>query len=203
MRLWDIPRLHRRAFLIYIGTIVAPLCGLLWLGFQSFDRQRQALASLKAEKFTAALETRIRGAAEAAFAQRDHPIARHTFTIEHGVVIRPAIHAPPPDPAPAGFFQAEREELDLNRPDLALESYRKLFADHPRKGVVLSRIARCLAKLGRTEEAREAWRELAETYPDERDLSHRPYGIVAAVEAGDTAGLYDRIASGRWDLAAD
>ena len=202
MRLWDIPRLHRRAFLIYVGTIVAPLCGLLWLGFQSFERQRQSLATLTTEKFSAALETRIHAAAEKALAQRDQPIARHTFTIEHGIVIRPAIHAPPPDPAPAGFLQAEREELDLNRPDQALESYRKLLATGPRKSLALSRIARSLAKLGRTEEAREAWRKLAETYPDERDLSHRPYGIVAAMEAGDIAGLYDKIASGRWNLAA-
>ena len=151
MRCWDIPRLYRRAFLIYIGTIVAPVCGLLWLGFQSFERQRQALATLTAEKFAAALETRIRSAAEAAFAQRDHPIARYSFTIEHGAVIHPAIQAPPPDPAPAAFLKAEREELDLNRPDQALESYRKLFAidnrdnRDNRKSLALSRMARCLA----------------------------------------------------------
>jgi signal transduction histidine kinase len=203
MRLWDIPRLHRRAFLIYIGTIVAPLFGLLWLGFQSFERQRQALATLTAEKFAAALETRIRSAAEAAFAQRDHPVVRYSFTIDHGGVIHPAIQAPPPDPAPAGFLKAERDELDLNRPDQALESYRKLFAVDTHKSLALNRIARCLAKLGRKEEARAAWRKLAETYPDDRDLSHRPYGIVAALEAGDTAGLYNTIASGRWELAAD
>ncbi|MEP7365435.1 MAG: ATP-binding protein [Acidobacteriota bacterium] len=203
MRLWDISHLHRRAFLIYIGTIVAPLCGLLWLGFQSFERQRQALATLTAEKFASALETRIGSAAKAAFAQPHHPIASHSFTIEHGAVIRPALHAPPPDQAPAEFLKAEREELDLNRPDQALESYRRLFAIHGRKGLALSRIARCLAKLGRIEEARAAWRKLAATYPDDRDLSHRPNGIVAALQAGDTAGLYDRIASGRWELAAD
>jgi signal transduction histidine kinase len=203
MRLRDISRLHRRALLIYVGTIVAPVCGLLWLGFQSFERQRQALATLTSEKLSAALETRIRDAAEKAFAQPDHPIARHFFTMEHGVVIRPAIHAQPPDPTPAAFLQADREELDLNRPDQALESYRKLLAADPRKSLALSRIARCLAKLGRKEEARAAWRKLAETYPDDRDLSHRPYGIVAAIEAGETAGLYDKIASGRWELAAD
>src|SRR5439155_25597045 len=96
--------------------------------------------------------------------------------------------------------------FDLNRPDQALESYRKLFAidnRDNRKSLALSRIARCLAKLGRQEEARAAWRKLAETYPDDRDLSHRPYGIVASLEAGDTTGLYNTIASGRWELAAD
>jgi len=67
----------------------------------------------------------------------------------------------------------------------------------------LSRVARCLAKLGREEEARAAWRTLAATFPNERDLSHRPFGIVAAMEAGDTKGLYDKIASGQWDLSAD
>jgi signal transduction histidine kinase len=64
-------------------------------------------------------------------------------------------------------------------------------------------IARCLDRMGRSDAARDMWRTLARTYPDERTLSHRPYGIVAAINAGDTAGLFERIASGRWDLAAE
>jgi len=56
MKLWDVPRLYRRAILIYIVTIVAPACGLVWLGIQSFERQRQALATLTAEKLAAELE---------------------------------------------------------------------------------------------------------------------------------------------------
>jgi signal transduction histidine kinase len=34
-------------------------------------------------------------------------------------------------------------------------------------------------------------------------LSHRPFGIIASINAEDTAGLYDRISSGRWELSAD
>lgn len=50
-----IPRLylHRRAMLIYVATIVAPVCALLWLGLQSFERQRQAVQTLTTEKLEA------------------------------------------------------------------------------------------------------------------------------------------------------
>jgi len=132
-----------------------------------------------------------------------HPAAKYLFTIQHGTVVRPALYAPPPVPVPREFLEAERQELEMNRPDLALESYRKLLAEHQHESLALSRVARCLAKLGRQEEARAAWRTLAASYPDGRDPFHRPYGIVAAIEAGDTAGLYDQIVAGRWDLSAD
>ena len=58
-----IPRLYRRAVLIYLLTIVFPVCVLLWLGIQSFDRQREALATLTEEKLAAAIDTRTREAA--------------------------------------------------------------------------------------------------------------------------------------------
>lgn len=202
MKLWDIPRLYRRAILIYVATIVAPACGLVWLGVQSFERQRQALATLTAEKLAAEVEAELHKAAERALTLHSHPAAKYFFTIEHGMVVRPALYAPPPLPVPREFLGAERQE-DMNRPDLALESYRRLLAEHQHESLALSRVARCLAKLGRQEEARAAWRMLATTYPDERDPFHRPYGIVGAIEAGDIAGLYDRIASGRWELSAD
>src|ERR1700722_11656314 len=95
MKLSEVPRLYRRAILIYILTIVTPACGLLWLGIQSFERQRQALATLTAEKLAAETEAHMRNAAEEALARHDHPIAGHFFTIEHGIVVRPALHAPP------------------------------------------------------------------------------------------------------------
>ena len=38
-------RVARRAILIYIATIVAPIEAFVWLGLQSFERQRQALRS--------------------------------------------------------------------------------------------------------------------------------------------------------------
>src|SRR6185369_14484316 len=107
MEIRAIPRLYRRALLIYLGTIVAPVCGLLWLGVQSFERQRQALATLMAEKFATALEARIRAGAQQAFEQRDSPIAKYFFAMEGGVVVDPVLHAPAPDPAPPGFSEAE------------------------------------------------------------------------------------------------
>ena len=178
------------------------MCGLLWLGVQSFERQRQSLAALTAEKLAVALESSTLAAARDAFEQTSHPIARYRFLIEHGAVTRPMLHGPPPLPVPRDFLEAERQELDLHRPDQALESYRKLAASREYEALAASRIARCLARLGRADEARSTWRKLAESHPDERDLSGRPYGIVASIEAGDTGGLYQKIASGRWELAA-
>lgn len=52
----EAPRLYQRGILIYFVTIVAPACGLLWLGFHSFERQHQALATLAAEQLEADLE---------------------------------------------------------------------------------------------------------------------------------------------------
>jgi signal transduction histidine kinase len=212
MKLREVPGLYRRAILIYVVTIVTPVCVLLWLGIQSFERQRQALANLAAEKLEAELESRMRAAGADALDhdvldhnsdRHDYPIAKYFFAIDHGVVVRPALNAPPRLPVPPEFVEAEHQELDLNRFDLALELYRKLLTTHRRESLALSGMARCLAKLGREEEARATWRKLAASFPDERDLSHRPFGIVAALAAGDTAGLYDQIASGRWDLSAD
>jgi hypothetical protein len=192
-----------KIILIYIGTIVAPAVALMWLGIQSFERQREALATLTAEKLTIEIERRSRLAADAAFENHRHSIAKYFFVIDHGMVVQPALHAPPPRALPVEFSEAEREELDLNRPDLALDFYRKLFDAGKNPSLALSRMARCLSKLGRDAEARAVWRNLASRYPDERDLSNRPYGIVAAISAGDTTGLYAAIASGRWDLSAD
>src|SRR6185369_4443805 len=112
-------------------------------------------------------------AAERALMLHSHPVAKYFFTIEHGTLVRPVLYSAPPVPVPREFFEGERQE-DMNRPDLALESYRKLLAAHQHESLALSRIARCLAKLGRQDEARNAWRTLATTYPDERDPFHRP-----------------------------
>ena len=60
-----------------------------------------------------------------------------------------------------------------------------------------------LSKLGRETEARNTWRDLARRFPDERDPAGRPYGIVGAMNAGDTAGLFETISAARWDLSAD
>ena len=195
--------LFRRAIWIYLGTIVLPVGALIWLGLQSFDRQRQALATLTAEKLETAVESSTMSAAGAAFSDRSHPIVRYFFVIEDEVVRTPALHGPPPREAPREFAEAERQEIDLNRPDLALASYRRLLGRPDFEPLARSRVARVLSKLGRTEEAGRTWHDLAARYPDERDLSGRPYGIVAALNASDTAGLAERIASGRWELSRD
>ena len=191
----------RRASLIYVVTVAAPCIVLLWLGVQSFQRQRQALAGLEAEKLSEETEKALQAAAETALAHPPHPAAKYYFLMEQGAVTKPALRAAPPDPEPAEFLDAERAES--SSPELALAAYRKLFATHRHESLALSRIARVLGNLGREAESKAAWRQLAQSYPDERDLFHRPYGIVAAINAGDTAGLFDKIASGRWELAAD
>ena len=192
---------HRRAILIYAVTVVAPCLVLLWLGVRSFERQRQALATLQAEKLSQETEKALQSAAEIALAKPPHPAAQYYFLIEQGAVTQPALHAPPPDREPAEFLDAERAES--SHPDLALAAYQRLFAAHRQESLALSRIARVLAKLGRNTESQGAWRQLAASYPDQRDPFHRPYGIVAAINAGDTRDLYDKISSGRWELAAD
>lgn len=194
---------YRRAVPIYVGTIVLPITLLLWLGVQSFERQRQAVATLTAEKLEAAVEAETVAAATRALSDRAEPIAKVFFVIENGVVTRPALHAPPPREAPAGFAEAERLELELRRPDLALGLYQKLVRNPAFSPLALNRVARVLSKLGEEEKARETWRRLAETFPDARDLADRPFGIVAAINAGRTAGLAERIVSGTWELAAD
>jgi signal transduction histidine kinase len=112
-------------------------------------------------------------------------------------------HAPLPRPTPAEFLEAERQELALGRPDLAMPMYQALAAQRIQESLALNFIARCLTRLNRIEEARAIWRRLVNEFPNDRDLAHRPYGIVAAIAAGDTAGLFDRIATGEWELSAD
>jgi signal transduction histidine kinase len=191
----------RRAILIYLATIVVPCLGLLWLGVRSFETQRRALAALKEDKLNQETEKAIRAAAEKALASHQGSIAKHFFTIEHGAVTSPALHAPPPQPEPAEFLEAERQEA--THPEIAIRKYRELLAAHNHESLALSRIARVLGNMGRAEESRTEWRRLAASYSDDRDLFHRPYGIVAAINAGDTQGLYEKIVSGRWELPAD
>jgi signal transduction histidine kinase len=196
-----IPRRYRRAILIYLLTIVTPVCVLLWLGVQSFDRQRQALETLTAEKLEAAIDARTRKTAEAAFREPSHPLVNHFFVIEDGHVVRPALRAPLARPLPHAFTEADH--LERERPDLALTAYRRLAADPGHAALALSRVARCLTRLGRHEEAGATWRALAVAHAEARDPFGRPYGIVAAIQAGETKGLLDQIVKGRWELSAD
>lgn len=192
----------RRPILVYLGAIVLPVCGLVWLGLQSFERQRQAIETLRAERLATEMHAREQAAAETALAEHKGGIARHFFRMDRGVVTQPALTAPLPEQTPPEFREAQRQE-DLNRPDLALQAYRKLLESGKRPPLALRGVARSLARLGHHEQARAAWKALAAKYSDERDPAHRPYGIIAAMAAGETGGLYDKIAAGRWELSAD
>jgi signal transduction histidine kinase len=198
-----VPRFARRAILVYLATIVAPVGALLWLGLHSFERQRQAAETLREEKIVAAIDTASRTAAADAFDNRISPIAKNFFVVEHGQVIEPALLAPTARQLPEELIEAERLELIQKRPDLAIEQYRALVSRHVHESLALHFLARSLSSLGRDKEAADIWRRLAGEFPDDRDLAGRPYGIVAAINAGDTKGLFDRISSGRWDLSAD
>jgi signal transduction histidine kinase len=200
-RFKDVPRIYWRGIVIYIATIIVPALVLLVLGIRSFQLQRRALASLQAEKLEQEMESSMRSAAETALARHAHPMAEYFFTINNGTVTSPALHAAPPLAAPPEFVEAER--LEAANPDAALKAYQSLFAEHHHASLALSRIARVQSNLGRSADARATWRKLAAEHPDEFDLYHRPYGIVAAIYAGDTDGLYDKIAAGRWPLSAD
>jgi signal transduction histidine kinase len=202
MKSWVVPRLYRRAILVYLVAIGAPVAAFVWLGIQTLERQRTIIVAQANDAVARELESRIARAAKEAFTDLRHPIVRHTFAWESGMLVRPALRAPLPDAIPDDFRAAYSQESsgDFER---ALESFRSLLTGTDRPSLALHGIARCLDKLRRHGEAREAWRRLAREFPDARDLSHRPYGITAAIAAADTAGLYDRIASARWDLSRE
>ena len=198
-----ISQLYRRAILIYVVTIVIPVAVFLWLGVRSFEQQRLLLVARTSERLATELQRETRQAATRAFDSTapPHPLIQHRFILERGVVVEPVLDAPLPDPIPESFIGAYH--LEVNRPDLAIEAYRRLLHAKTRPSLALQGIARCLDRLGDDAAARETWRRLASEYPDDRTLSHQPYGIFAAIKAGETAGLFEEIASGRWALAGD
>jgi signal transduction histidine kinase len=194
--------LPRRTIAIYVVTIVIPACVLLYLGITTFRQQSRNLAALRAEKLASDLKEKSFAAAEAVFSGQTHPIAQYSFVIDNGLVIQPALRAPVARSLPTEFTVAQHLE-DTRRFEDALTAYRRLYDSSPSKGLALSGIARSLKNLSHADEAKAAWRELASKYPDELNLSGRPFGIIAAIEAGDREGLYDRIIAGRWDLPGD
>ena len=195
-------RFHGRAILVYLVTIVVPVCAFVWLGLQSFERQRSILNRLAQERLQSELETATREAAEAAFGDLRHPIVKYTFLIERGDVIRPALYAALPRPTPSYLSEAERL-LAAGHAAAALERYQRVLAERPRNCLALQGVALSFERLAQPDAAQKIWRTLASDYADERTLSHRPFGAVAALNAGDTAGLAERIVSGRWDLPAE
>ena len=196
-----IARRRRRAVLIYLLTIILPVCVLLWLGLRSYDRQREALATLTADRIATAIEARTREVAAAALRDPRHPLVEHPFEMVNGELVLPLVRAPLPPPLPAPIVAVERIEND--QPEVALAAYRTLAGDPRYAAIALSRVARCLHALGRPEEMRQTWRRLAAEYPDASDPFGRPYGIVAAIQAGETNGLLERIVNDRWPLAGE
>src|SRR5436190_5351175 len=159
-----------RAILIYLAAIVAPALVLLYLGLQSLDRRHEAVRSLELsnrrmseERLAAELERRIRRAVEGCLESPGdscRPTAQHRFLIENGEVLSPRLRTPPlrnPEGLSEVFRQAEDQELRQGRIDDALAAYeRAAEAAGPAaaNALALARMARCRARLGRTEAAR-------------------------------------------------
>src|SRR5688500_2181452 len=101
-----LPPLQRRALVIYVLTVVLPVGGLLALGLHAFDLQRQAVATLQAEKLSAAIDAAIEDAARQAFSVPDHPIARHRLEFLGGVLDKPRLFAPLPAAPPSELAPA-------------------------------------------------------------------------------------------------
>jgi hypothetical protein len=103
-------------------------------------------------------------------------------------------------------------------PHIHEPSYRQAYAlsvSDDIKALALARLARCLHKSNKPEEAEQAYAELLEKYGQRYDRFHRPYAVVATLELGpltksvtksSTAALMDLqrdLAQGRWELSAD
>jgi hypothetical protein len=106
---------------------------------------------------------------------------------------KPALHSPPPLSTPPEFTEAEREELVQGRPEIALRLYQQVSRT-TRFGVL------ALRRVAQTKRAPSGMRWLQII---RADLAHRPFGIVASIEGGETTGLLETINGGRWNLPAD
>ena len=208
-----------RAVAIYLAAIVAPALVLLYLGLQSLDRRRETVRALELsnrrlseERLAAEIESRVRRTLQACLDLPNdpcRPAAQHRFLMDNGEVLSPRLHAPPPrnpDGLPAIFELAEDHELRQGLVADAASEYEhaiELATSPPVKALALSRLARCYARLGRTDAARRAWTELMQKYADLYDPSHRPYSLLARLELGRTEGLDRELIAGRWDLSAE
>jgi len=150
------------------------------------------------------------GRSIAAAVESRHPIAAHLLVLEAGGMRYPRLRPRTAvlSPAPGELFEeAEREEVLVERPEQAAVMYRrcKETARTARlQALALARMARCFRKLGRKNEAAEAYRALGTTYGDESDPFGRPYALVAAFElAAPDERLYRDFVGGRWDIDAE
>jgi len=207
----------RRSILLYLFGIVTPALVLLYLGLQSVDRQRQAIATLgesnrvlAAEKLASRVQQRSRElTAECLKQGTGCEIAAHFFNFADGRLTSPRVRSiVPSDPAilqPA-FLQAESLELQERRLDDAVNAYRALYKSSgpvPLKAFALSRVARCLDKLHRKAEALSAWQQLLRDYGNVYDPAGRPYSLTARFELGQIEGIFDELIQYRWNLSAE
>ncbi len=259
---------QRRALLVYALAIAGPTLVLLYLGLQSVERQRQAIAGLmlsnlrlSSEKLAAELERRVWQAAEGCLKDSEltkdnalleristpeatrevrarleaikerHPLVRHFFLMKESFVRFPILEAPPPrrievyldqEGPQRGkrfrtlFDRGEILELVEQRPDRALPLYREgyeLPVSNRAKALALSRLGRCLRKMGQPQAAAEAYQKLFESYGDLYDPASRPFRLAAGLELHELAparetvdklrDLYHDLERGRWELAGD
>jgi signal transduction histidine kinase len=156
---------------------------------------------------------------------RKHPIARHFFLIDRGRVIHPPLHAPLPlsiedllakeplnvrEKYADRFREAETQEIRQGKVESALAAYREashLPVSPPLQALACQRIARCLERMNRMGDARQAYQFLGDHYGDLPDLSHRPYALVSALAIGPSDArkkeLWHAVVSGRWQMSAD
>ena len=147
--------------------------------------------------------------------RRKYPVAQYFFLMDGGRVVYPPLRTPPPQSLDellprgeyaAAFREAENQELRQGKLDAALAGYRKasgLPVSDALRALALQRVARCLERMNRPNEARQAYQVLSDKYGDLADLSHRPYALVAALAGVKKDEARNDLLRGRWPLSAE
>ena len=163
-----------------------------------------------------------------------HPVAARLILQQGGTVRFPSAMWVVPeraddlfsvaDPRSRALFEAARGEEDravAGRGDFehAAAAYHRcaeLAVPKRLRAIALAGAARCYWSAGQWPAVAGAWREVAEQYGDEYDLSNRPYGLVAGLQlcalrppAGapttwdNSSALKEDLAAGRWEVSAE
>lgn len=114
------------------------------------------------------------------------------------------------------FEEAERLELETNRPGEALSAYRRsaeLPVSDTLRAIALARVARNARKANQPHLAQQAYLTLRDRYADLYDPFHRPFGLVAGMELSELASnqrssldfttLENELLRGRWELSVE
>jgi len=152
-----------------------------------------------------------------------HPITQHFFLVQGDAVRFPLVRVPAPQPFEitpgngnsstqrfvALFSEAETREIRLQRPDLAVEGYRRSYelgVPDAWKAQALARLARCMQKSNQPKAAQQAYQTLLARYGNLYDSFYRPYALVAGFELDSTGllvQLHRDLVRGRWELSAE